>query len=230
MDNRLHRMTLTLVAVTITAAFAWAWYTIIDIPITATGIAKPQSDPAQVMANTTGRIRRIQVHEGAQVHQGDVLLQLDTREFKQKRAALLATLQKAPEAPLYNRLHEIELALNDLTITSPADGCVISLLPLRPGDTLHVGTAIARIIAPANGRIIESWLPETERGGLREGGTVQIQDEEVVDGVITAIQPDRIVITVSKPLLPGARYPIHFRTRHERIAALLFERVSQFFK
>src|SRR6267142_1133766 len=89
-------------AALVLAAAAWAYFTPIDISVQARGIVRPEGDPIRIVAEAGGRIRDIYVHEAAEVHQGDPLIQLDTRELLLR------------ERSLRNRIHFTELRLDDL--------------------------------------------------------------------------------------------------------------------
>jgi multidrug resistance efflux pump len=89
-------------AALVLAAAAWAYFTPIDISVQARGIVRPEGDPIRLVSEAGGRIRDIYVHEASEVHQGDPLIQLDTRDLILK------------ERSLETRIHFTELRLDDL--------------------------------------------------------------------------------------------------------------------
>lgn len=104
----------------------------------------------RVLSGTTGCISEIAVREGARVHTGDILIQLDTRSLLLRRKSLLtridlAELRRTDASALYRELEQLQLELTRLTITAPAAGRIAWLAPLRPGDTLRSGRIVALI-------------------------------------------------------------------------------------
>src|SRR5262249_34484093 len=102
---------------------------------------------------TGGLVQRVYVSEGSIVHVGDPILQLDTRYLLLKKLALesrihaeeLEPVDPGHLATLYRELERTQLDLGRLTVTSPVDGEIVSLVTLFPGDSLLAGTAFASI-------------------------------------------------------------------------------------
>src|SRR5437660_8948161 len=86
----------------VVAGIVWAWLTPIDISVTSRGIVRPEGDPIKIVSEVSGRISFLRVHEGAFVHAGDPLLQLDTRDTLAKKRSL------------ETRIHFTELRLADI--------------------------------------------------------------------------------------------------------------------
>jgi hemolysin D len=84
------------------AAALWAWKTPIDITVTAVGVVRPDGEVVRVAAEAGGTIRHLHLKEGAHVRQGDVLIQLDTREVELRKRSI------------ETRIHSTELRLADL--------------------------------------------------------------------------------------------------------------------
>ena len=113
-------------------------------------------DGIPVVADVGGRIEKVCVTEGVSVHTGDPLVQLDTRDLLLRRAELeahihftetrLAEVQRRTLATLYRDLEQTNLALDRLTITSPADGRIASLASLHSGEILSPGAMIATVL------------------------------------------------------------------------------------
>ena len=102
------------------------------------------SNGVTIASEVTGRISSITIHKGSYVHIGDVLIQLNTHELLLKRSAIitridLTELRHADATGLYRELERTDLDLTRFTITSPADGRIIWLASVRPGDTIHAG-------------------------------------------------------------------------------------------
>ena len=112
----------------------------------------PQPDSVKVTAEIGGRISSIHVWKGDFVHTGDILIQLDTRDLVLKKKSLESRIHFTELQPfrngldaLYRDLEETNVDLTRHTITSPSDGQVISLAPLRANDVLQPGASIAKI-------------------------------------------------------------------------------------
>jgi len=99
-----HSGSKTLYALTslVLAATGWAYVTPIDISVHARGIVRPKGDPVRIISEVSGRIRHLYTKEGSSVREGDVLLQLDTRDLLLKQRTL------------ESRIHYTELRLADL--------------------------------------------------------------------------------------------------------------------
>lgn len=84
------------------AALLWSYFTPVDISVRARGAVRPEGQPVRIVAEVGGKVQRVYALEGAQVRQGDPLVQLDTRELVLKKEAV------------EKRLHFVELRLADL--------------------------------------------------------------------------------------------------------------------
>jgi hypothetical protein len=125
--------------------------TIDDRPPT---IAVPKF-PILIVTEVGGRIQQIYVKEGSFVHEGDLVIQLDADKLLVKKLILESRIHDeesirfdpAYALPgLYRQLHEIQVDLGRLTITSPADGRIMSVAPLYPGEIITSGAAIAVMV------------------------------------------------------------------------------------
>ena len=109
-----------------------------------------------IIANAGGRIRSIDIYEGASVRQGDVLIQLETSELQERLATLRhrihfmelefdrdPSLRHASLAKLYGDLERTRLNLGQLTMTSPHEGQIIGVGRLHSGALLSAGEAVA---------------------------------------------------------------------------------------
>jgi multidrug resistance efflux pump len=102
----------------------------------------------EVFTQLTGKVISVPPLPGSRVRAGDILIQLDTHDLIAKRSSLLQRidlleLHYADASRLYHALEQTQLDLTRLTITAPADGRIVWLLPLHPGSALHAGTRIA---------------------------------------------------------------------------------------
>jgi multidrug resistance efflux pump len=77
-----------------------------------------------------------------------VVVQLDTRDLLVRKRALERQIHFAEDhhtttSGLYRELEQTRLALGNHTITSPFEGRITLTAPLRPGDIVQRGSAIA---------------------------------------------------------------------------------------
>lgn len=96
------RSLLYALAALVVIAFIWAYLTPIDIAVRARGVVRPEGDPVRIITEVGGRIRRVYVREGSEVHTGDPILQFDDRELSLKKRSI------------ETRIHFTELHLADL--------------------------------------------------------------------------------------------------------------------
>jgi multidrug resistance efflux pump len=87
--------TLYALALLSAVAAAWAYHTPIEVVVQAKGIVRPDGQTVQVTTEIGGRISKVCVAEGDEVRQGDVLVQLDTRELAAKRRKLQSQIHFA---------------------------------------------------------------------------------------------------------------------------------------
>ena len=107
-------------------------------------------EPTKVIAEVSGRITKVYVTEGSNVHTGDPLIQLDARDLLLKKHSLetrihFAELRHSGTAGLYHELERTNIDLGRLSITSPVDGHITSLGSFHPNDMLSPGTVIAAV-------------------------------------------------------------------------------------
>jgi multidrug resistance efflux pump len=128
------------------AAALWVYHTPMDMRLDA-GVVSIASEAG-------GTITRVYIKEGAEVSQGEPLIQLDTRQVQATRRFLQNAIHLEEQATfpdriklrnLYSRLSQTSLDLAQLTITSPARGRIASLAPLRVGAVLKAQTTVATL-------------------------------------------------------------------------------------
>ena len=114
------------------------------------------SDSSPIVVDASGSVEKIYVTDGSRVHTGDPIIQLDTRHLLVRKHVVESLIHAAELslkdsryglAGMYQELQQIQLDLDRFTITSPADGEVLSLASIYPGKILLAGTAVA-VIAP----------------------------------------------------------------------------------
>jgi len=125
--------------------------TLLGLIAAAISCGCPHTDSVPIVSKVEGRVSAIGTQPGAQIHTGDILLQLDTHDLVVKRDNLIARidvaeLRQTDASSLYRELRSVNRDLSRLTITAPADGRVIWISPLRPGDEVHGGQTIALLL------------------------------------------------------------------------------------
>ena len=105
-----------------------------------------------VMSPISGKVQLVCVKAGSSVKLGDALIELDMRDLLRHKALIESRIHIAevnrPEvrstlSDLYGELQQTNVDLSGLTITSPADGEIISIVPFSQGEHLVAGTAVA---------------------------------------------------------------------------------------
>lgn len=154
-------------------------------------------------------------------------------------------------ADLYHDLEQCRLDIDRLTIISPVDGQITSLVPLHDGEIISPATAIGTIVPEMRSLIIESWVPTSDRVFITPGQPVRLQAEtfppdqyDAIDGTVLSISPDarfnesltgtfRVLVRPalnSPELHMGMTFLVHFITRQERMLWLLFQKVKRSFE
>jgi hypothetical protein len=101
-----------------------------------------------IVIEVNGTVKSANMNEGSHVHRGDVLVQLETRELLLKKHTLERMIHVAEHhhtrtARLYRELEETRVAIGRHTITSPGEGRMLLSRPVKQGDILRRGHAIA---------------------------------------------------------------------------------------
>lgn len=139
-----------------------------------------------IKAEVFGQVIRTRVEEGQKVRRGQVLVELDDRDYRSRLARIEANYDLTEQEynryaalaekkiTAKNKLEEIEARLKDATaqrkeaqlalsrtrITSPIDGRLNQITPTR-GDLLKVGDRVAQILDVANVKVTVG-VPESD--------------------------------------------------------------------
>ena len=97
--------TLMLLATLLATALVWSAVTQADLVVRAPGRVRPVTSPLKVIndgwevfnASVGGRVMEVNFHEGQEVHQGDVLIRLDTERLNNEIAKRQRTIQAGEE-------------------------------------------------------------------------------------------------------------------------------------
>jgi Biotin-lipoyl like len=121
------------------------------VPLPDPGDFRFEGGPLPIVIEGSGRVRDVYVTEGSRVRAGDVVVQLDTIDLRQRKSLLESQIHSAElhqadartDLPtLYAELRQLEMDMDRLTVTSPSDGEIGSLEALHIGERLLAGTAI----------------------------------------------------------------------------------------
>jgi multidrug resistance efflux pump len=110
-----------------------------------------RTDSVRIVSEVNGRVAAVLVQQGAQVHTGDVLLQLDAHELTTRRERLITTidateLRGTGALSLYRQLEQVKRELTRLTISAPSDGEIAWITPHHPGETISCGQTVALLV------------------------------------------------------------------------------------
>jgi membrane fusion protein (multidrug efflux system) len=169
-----------------------------------------------VSADLPGTVAKINFHSGQAVHQGDVLIELDTRQERAQLAALeaqreLAGINYGRSQQLskdgviskseYDRaaadqkqttanVGEIKATIERKTIRAPFSG-VLGLRKVNLGQYLAAGNPIVQLQA-LNPIYVNFGVPQQEVGQLKMGRTLHVTTEsltgQVFSGKVTAFE------------------------------------------
>ena len=134
-------------------------------------------------------------------HVGVLLDRAGFAQIRQHRALVLALFDRA--AQLRERddreLQQLELDLNQSTITATADGTISKLNLRNPGQTVRSGEEIAQIVPSDVPLVIKAAVPPQDKSKLKPGQKVQMRvsacaytDYGTLKGVVSEISEDTI--------------------------------------
>lgn len=153
--------------------------------------------------------------------------QADQAERLQQRIAPLQAALRVKEAAL----HQIELALAEMTLRAPVDGTIGAILQ-QPGDVVSVGAPVLSVITMRPGYVV-AFVPERRIAGITAGSAVKLRRigiltsalsghvaelAPMVEEVPARVRPSptvptwarRVVIKLDEPaqLLPGEAFRV----------------------
>jgi multidrug efflux system membrane fusion protein len=199
-----------------------------DVPVELHGLGTVQAfNMVEIKAQVTGMLVAIPVQEGQEVHQGDIIAQIDPRPFhaaldqvtaqRAEDAAQLQSAQldlqryqhlaKSNFAPV-QQVDDQQAAVNKLIATLQADTAAI--------ETAQINLDYCTIRAPINGRVS---FHQTDIGNLIEvanqTGIVSITQDKPISVVFTLAEAElpRIQQAMPKGTLPVLVYTGDDRTK-----------------
>lgn len=150
--------------------------------ISLPGEATPFED-LWIKAEVSGQIQRILVDEGSNVKEGDVIVELDTRDYESRLAQVEANYNRARLE--YDRM--AELVKKEIAAKTKYDEAEAQLKDLSARrDEAKLALTRTRVVAPISGRINKI---KTKKGELLKIG----------DQVAQILQYDNVKITVGVP-------------------------------
>jgi multidrug resistance efflux pump len=158
-------------------AGVWAYLTPIDIAVSARGIVRPQGDPIRIVSETGGRIKKVQLEEGAIVRAGAVLLQLDTRDLLLKMRSLESRIHYSELQHTRNR-DAARMAVENARIRFA-----------RADLLLHQGLIARQLHDDSRSALTQAEAEESRLSDNAELGTLYHDLEQ------TRLQLDRLTIT-----------------------------------
>lgn len=183
--------------------------------IEVTGTLLPQ-ESAELTTQATGKVESILFKEGQYVNKGDVLLQLDSREWRAQLNRLQTELEIAQKdlgrktelagirgvseseleaaqlkvSSLEATMEETDVRLSYSSIKAPFSGKV-GLRKVSPGAYISAGTSVATLVQD-NPLKVEFSVPERYAGKIKSGQVVSFavnQDDDRHTATIYAAEP-----------------------------------------
>lgn len=218
MPSWVMRGVLHLIVAFILVALVWASLSSVDIVAVGRGVLIPEGNVKPVQASSFGAVQSLFVKEGDKVERGDVLVQLDASEMRNRVHKLRQELQTSQSqlmrmkvdrplvetleqqnriARLQSELGTAERMLQNSTITAPVSG-VITTLSVRSGrEVLQPGQTVATIAPTDVPLVVEAQLPNKDIAFMKDGLTAKLkfdafpyQDYGIVEGTVIDISPD----------------------------------------
>lgn len=178
----------------------------IDVTVSATGTVYA-SVTKDIVANNSGEIKDLSVKEGDTVKAGDKLFTVDNQQIRQQVSVAQLNLEKQQLQmdkmktqddinlqnlqiqDAQNSLNNAEAQLNNMTVTSPINGVVITRNN-NDGDNIQSGKAVITVIDPQSLKV-KAAVDELDISKVKVGQTVQVKfnaiDGKTYDGTVDSI-------------------------------------------
>jgi RND family efflux transporter MFP subunit len=171
----------------------------------------------------SGRLQALPIDEGQEIKQGDLIAQLDPRDFEIARERATAEFQKS-EADLnrYQRLYEREaIPLSDLELRRSQRDVAKAQL-----DEARRNQDYTRLVAPFSGQIgrryVENFMdvtPQQDIVDLNDTRNMEVQvdiPESLAKGMREGMQAQAVATFTNQP---GKEYPLTFKEAASRADA-----------
>ena len=192
-----------------------------DVPVELRGLGTVQAfNTVEIKAQVTGTLVAIPVQEGQEVHQGDIVAQIDPRPYQAaldqvtaQRAEDAAQLQSA-QLDLQRYQHLAKSSFAPVQQVDDQQATVNKLIAMLQADTAAIETAkinldYCTIRAPINGRVS---FHQTDVGNLIQAasqtGIVSITQDKPISVVFTLAEGELPLIqrAMAKDTLPVSVY------------------------
>ncbi len=197
----------------------WAHLSVLDVVVAGRGALAPEGYVRPVQAEVGGRVKYVLAREGDTVRKGQVLLQLDRTEPRERLEKLRDAVRAASAAREHLRATGAQLAdaleaerdaaelrasvvaaeeaLAHTAIKAPVGGVLTELAVRGEGAVLAPGQTVGAI-APENTPLVaRAYLANRDIGWVRPGLPARLkldaypfQDYGTVPGTVIAVSPD----------------------------------------
>jgi membrane fusion protein, multidrug efflux system len=178
---------------------------------------------APLAAPSAGVVTKVNVVEGQQVHQGDVLVELNSGTATAENAEQEAERQKklyAQQNTSLKNLQDAEAQLALLQVTAPLSGTVVRV-NVQPGQAVDSTTVVAEVM-DLNRLAVSAEIPAAEADDLKAGEEVQALSEPPVTTTLSFVSPAvdknsgtiliRALLPAGSGLRPGQFIPLRIVT------------------
>ncbi len=174
---------------------------------TAPATADSPAAGAQLAAPSAGVVTKVNVVEGQQVTNGQVLVELNSQaaEAEVERQKKLYAQQNTS----LKNLQDTEAQLAMLQITAPLSGTVVRV-NVKPGQAVDLSTVVAEVM-DLNRLAVSAEIPSAEANNLKPGNSLEVLTEPPVTTEILFVSPnvnkdnDTVLIRALLPKDSGLR-------------------------
>jgi hemolysin D len=152
---------------------------------------RSRADLQQVLAESQ-RLQAQLAQKYAEGHNAQIQAQQTIQQLFLQKTQLQAKIQDKEK-----QINQAKTELQQLALTAPVDGLVLSLNVRNPGEVVQPGQTVAEMASKNAPLILVAALPTREAGFVKVGDTTQIkfdaypyQDYGVVPGKVISVSPD----------------------------------------
>jgi membrane fusion protein (multidrug efflux system) len=188
----------------------------------APATAEQPAASAQLAAPSAGVVTKVNVVEGQQVKQGDVLAELNSGTTSENAAQQVERQKQlyAQQNTSLKNLQDAEAQLALLRVTAPLSGTVVRV-NVKPGQAVDLTTVVAEVM-DLNRLVVSAGVPAAAAGELSVGEQVQVLTEPPVTAALAYVSPavdknnDTVLVRALLPaesgLRPGQFVPLRIVT------------------
>jgi membrane fusion protein (multidrug efflux system) len=141
---------------------------------------------AQLAAASVGVVKKVNVIEGQQVTNGEVLVELNS-QAAEAEVARQKKLYEQQNTSLKN-LQEAEAQLDLLRVTAPLSGTVVRV-NVKPGQAVDLSTVVAEVM-DLNRLAISAEIPSAEADDLKPGNPLELLTDPPVTTTLLFVSPN----------------------------------------